>query len=298
MPEKVWQGGHSGSETSYTEANNWVGGVAPVNGDDVVIAPHPTTGTSHNIVGSDQSTTTLASFKVHKNYAGNLGSSSTYLKIDAADFKLKGSGDEMWIQATNGGSAIDSFEVEMTHSVQASNRTTKGVHLIADDDITILSVAQGVFTLEAASTGTVVEVANQGSSASVYLDNLATTVHNEGSGTIVIHADAACTTIENHGSGTISVLDGGAGTIKVHAGRVSYQSPDNITTIVEMHGSGTFDNSSNQNAITINAAKVYGSGTLDDRNGRGTTFTSAPQKLGTNATIYYDALSSISATPV
>jgi len=292
MARIVWQGG---VDTAYATAGNWVGGSAPSAGDDVVIAPHPTTGVSNAIAGSNQTATELASFTVHPGYSANIGSSGTYLQIDADEFRIHGSSEELWLDASNASGAIDWLTVSSTGQSVASNRTTKGVHIDLSSNVTELALNAGLCILESNSSGTVTRCAIQGATA--FLDHHVAVLYHE-SGTTEIDSDSNLTTLWMS-DGTVIVHDGGFSEVRIFRGTVDWRSPDGITTRLEVHGTGKWTNINNTHIPTINAAWVLGNGTIDLRNGADDpVFTSPIERRSSSSSILADDLRTITIAKV
>ena len=280
MANKFWNGATS---TAYGTGGNWVGGVAPVNGDDVYFDRACT----YTPAGSDQSGTTLNSGHVGPNFNGaNIGSSGSPLILDTNYFSYQNTTcAQAWISLQNGAAAAN-ISVDVFDSYDGSSSpTTRGLHLSCNStDIfspcRIRGSTDATVTLD--SDCNVTQIDQQGGLLYVLDADGNTTINLIGG---VMHYDVAValTTI-NVGGGTLYMDDGNTSTVTTlnqWGGTIVWQAANTITTYNGY--AGDFDGTSPIGVYTITNTNIWDAD-MDLRGGLGEpTFTNAPKILGSGS---------------
>lgn len=265
MPsETVWTGT---SSTAFATGGNWLGASAPVTGDSATLDGRATQG----MVGSDQSTITLAVLTQYSKMSYNIGSSGTMLQISATSVLLgvaapDGSNSTPGEIALNFGTAQNTTTV-FSSAVQGTSGLPpillKGSH--ASNKLTVVGGSVGVAAEIPGSTATYATVNIVGRSASVLLTSGCTlTTINQDDGYFLLKA--AATTINQKG-GTGEVSGSGAITTFNCNGRLNHKGTGTVTTL-NVQDNGVADFSDTFDAVTVTNCNVYGSGKIIDPNKR------------------------------
>lgn len=269
MATKVW----IGASSAYGTGSNWVGGVAPVNGDDVVIPSG-----SGSIDGSDQSGTTLDSFRVHSGFEGTIGSSGTPLILDTNILKYDGNATQCWLSVQNGG-AGGSVQTDISGGAATSSPLTQGLHIkcnASGDKLDPCRVSGGYTSFD--EDCNIDAIVQTGGTLWIRdADGLAT--YHLIAGTCNYYANDAITTLNAVG-GTWNHQEDAAAitTINNYGSTVNWYDDSTITTLNNY--AGTFDASVGDNLFTITNSSIWG-GTIDGRNGiGGITFSNSTNIYG------------------
>lgn len=258
MAIKRW----NGSTGNYATAANWVGGVAPVATDDVIID-----GTSqHDIDGSNQSGTALESFTITPNYVGSIGSSGASLRITASTGTLRGSGDECWIDPAFTTSYL-APQVATPNACQFGGGGGIGIGLfiVAAGNIVIRSGTNWGDGMVVTNTGEGPTPAIKIESGQTFL--AATQLHiTAGRVTLEDSLDGADSIIVV--SGGLAILDDSGTTTLVIVNGGTLQHDDGRITWAFVHGSGTWDASQSTVSRIVDAMHLTGPHAVGDwRNG-------------------------------
>jgi len=276
MAERIWIGGSSGYENTWNHAANWAGGVVPAPGDDVYLVE-----TTHAIAGFDASATALASVNVAASMTGNIGSSSSRLRLRAERLRFDGRQAAAWIELGNGGADITEVQVSGTKSTTAP--ITEGLHLSALDHVPVIYLRDGSMTIEADGAGTIGTVFAMGGSHRLL--KACAALENMGANCTLA---AGVTSVRNHAGTSVASGAATAADVTITAGAVRWNAAGDITNELMVFG-GTFDASANPHAFTINAVRVF-NGVVECRAGLGQPMFSTPPRIhGRQGVIYVDA---------
>ena len=283
MALKVWK--EVPTNTTYTTASNWVGGVAPVSGDEVLFSQG-----SGNVDGSDETARLLAGFTVGSGYTGTMGSSGSPLKIDTPTFVFNGQGDHAWISLEDAGGSTVDCRILGTKSTALADYPTKGLHINANgaENLTPFVVGGGYVEQEA-SVGAGGIAGVEVSGGTVFLITLAV------GGTLAISGGTCSSNAGTTGAlkvsgGTWTQTAGSITTVEVYSGgTLDWQGAGNITNGT-IRGSGVLTFANLEIACTVTTIKLYDSATLNISNGiKQPTFSNAVQQIGNGTTIITDA---------
>lgn len=268
MATKNWRGT---TNTTYTTATNWLGGVAPIDGDDVVIDREAT----NNIDGIDETGTELNSFAVEAGATITIGSAAAFLQIDFTGQTAK----TLRYLADDSGSAPGAAYIDVDAAAQivvmvapnAVSTTTYGLTLLGQSN-TRIDIDHGTSgSVAIAPDGTAVQF----DTINVYSGDLtlgAAVAKAAGGGPDVniydgaVESDSALATLYQYG-GTLTQQAGAITTAYVEGGTLVYNSTGTITT-AEVRG--TLDLSGDTRALTITTLKLYAGGSFLDPNRRAT----------------------------
>ena len=260
MALKVWK--EVPTDTTYTTATNWVGGVAPVNGDEVLISQG-----SGNIDGSDQSATTLAGVTISSGYTGTIGVSGTPLQLDTPTFIYNGQGDHCWIGLQDAGGSTVDCRILGTKSTAEADFPLKGLHINADgaEDLSPFIVEGGYVEQETSGgAGDIKGVEISG--GSVFLIDL------DGSAALAISGGTCSCAVGTTGQlmvagGTWTQTGGSITTVNVFTtGTLDWQGSGAITT-GKVRGTGVLTFNNLKVAATMNTIDLFGSASLKIQNG-------------------------------
>lgn len=284
-------------------AANWVGGVVPVNADDVYLQ----NSSSSILYGLDQSAVTLTSLTIDSTFTGFVGlpkysgSGSTayleyrdtYLKVGATTMNVGVGGGQATSGAGSGRIKINAGTVQYTANVLSTGSpadqglpalTLKGTH--ASNAINLQQGRVGV-AIEAGDTSTLAAIklgylTSPATDANLVLGSGVTlsscTVTQDG-GTLEVASNLS--TINQYG-GTLTVLKAATvTTLNVQTGTCYYQSSGTITTAT-VGAAGELDFSRDPRARTITNTTVYGRYTDPNKTVTWTNAASFPNGVGGN----------------
>lgn len=241
MPDKYWK--TDAATTAYATATNWVGDVAPIANDNILLQG------STAIVGSDQSGTELDDITVLPTYSGAIGTADTYLELDqgtANKMVFAGTGVS-YIDLGTSGSAL--VQVDATGQVTAGQ---SALYLKNDTNaITLIDVQSGTVRL-VACTATTLRVA---AGATVYIDAASTITTINSNGTVVSDSAALTTVNVLKGTTTINGTDAYAGNVY---GGTLVSNTTGAATITTYGGTLDLSKSGTTRAVTL----TYNGGTV------------------------------------
>lgn len=288
MAIKYWNGA---TDTAYTTATNWDGGVAPIAADTVIIRADAVNG----IAGSDQSATALASFIVQPGCTIDIGSSGSPLIIACDDFMAAPTSGNQWFSLQDGTAAGLVTTVDIRGGYASTTPTTEGLHIKSNttDTLSPCRVHSGQVNFDEDCNIPTLDVLG----GTVYVNDAdgLTTVNCTG-GTVYNAAGDAITTLNVAGSCLYYHLEGGGAitTTNVWGGTFNYRSASTITTLNGRYGTITFAETTLR--CTVTNCSLWAAN-MDLRNGIGTpTFSNAVQQLGSGQP-YGDVNSSSTPTP-
>jgi len=243
MANKVWTG--ATEDSTWTTAGNWVGGVAPVNGDDVYI-----TG-AYSINGIDQSAVSLNSLRVADTYRGSIGASGSYLEIDVA-----AAAPGVLSYAGKGPHAYLKGDFESVY-VNATGAGANALHLFGNGDIDDLIISKGIVTIDSGST--VIDIymgyaTNQLTDARLTVEATVTLTNLRAYGGTTALGSAA--TLVECKAGTITSTAGAVTTVNVEGGTYNAESTGTITT-ANLY-TGAFDTTGMSRPRTITTLNRWG----------------------------------------
>ena len=257
-----WDGSESGN---WGTADNWVGGVAPVAADDVIIDD-----SSVNIDDGLDPGIDIASLFIGPNYTGEIGTAKTNPLVIGVTgiITVNGGGENIWIKS-------DTPNIE-TVIVRKVGQTGTGTLSLQGGTIAQLSVGNAKVKLEVAGTITtcVLNAIGGRVAASSSLEFIAGTITN------LILSNGVCLMPEG-GTGTVAagivagasiltLTDGTVTAITIIAGGIVNLGGTNNSTTILVYG-GTLDTSQSADANTItNLSHFVGSKRKLDT-GSGTT---------------------------
>lgn len=274
MATKIFDGD---TDTTYTTAGNWQGGVAPAAADDVIFPD----GCANNVAGSDQTGTALTSFTVREGYSGTVGSMTNGLiaplLIKATTVNLSGSGLSYFDLTDSATSTCN-----VGGAAYSPGDGLYGLHLSTSDTIDNLnislessqSVGVGMIAGNVAEF-TTVQVAGAGE---VWFGTCATTTLTVSGSGIVHITNMGLTTLNIVGSPTVYIDGiGTIGTILARGGTIMLTGTGTITTLTMFDGCRV-DATASSAVRTITNCNRYG-GILDD-SGKRCTFTNGVDNYG------------------
>lgn len=256
MANRTWTGAVSGA---WGTAGNWAEAAVPIDGDDVFIQG------SVSITGSDQSATELASLRVSPHYTGDIGSSGTYLQIDAVTFDYAGHGSAYingiftTLRVTG---AVGDTALNMLGSVVTARITGEAVN--------------GLITFGNSMVLDLLEVQSAGGTRIDLGTGILTAAAGAPSLTMdsgQVECSSALATVEMVG-GSLTHDTGAIATLQLESlATCIYKSSGTITTLT-VYG-GLFDGTQNTNpSTTITNASIHENGEIDVQSGlRNFTFT-------------------------
>lgn len=271
------------TNTTYTDTGNWVGGSAPVSGDSVVILATCV----NDIDGSDQTGTTLVSFRVMPGCAVNIGSSGTKLQLACDKFSYAGSCPEAWIALRDGNGAGNVTQVDIFAGYEVSTTTaaTEGLHLTSGttDTMSPCRVHGGYVSFD--STSRIPTYVQNGGTAFVNDATGIGTCYGV-AGTTHWNATQAVTTLEVGSQSTWNhEQDTGAITTVNNRGQFY---PKGAGTITTLNGwEGDIKATLCERIFTVTNCTLY-NGNLDVRNQIGTPTFSNPISVVGNGQVYGD----------
>ena len=258
----------------WSTAANWIGGVVPATGDDVVLQ----NSAADILYGLSNSGVTLGSLTIEQSFTGTIGLPRTnaggyveyraqYLAIGATQITI-GRGDgagsgrikidtgsvQTTINVINSGSPIETGLKAIlwkgTHSANAVN-VNKGsfaAAVFADETATIAALRQGFRTNAAGD-------ADVRCGRGVTLTTITKTGGN-------LEVNSGFTTL-THSAGEMIVADGAAGTMSISGGAVRYRSSGGFTT-ANVSDSGELDFRQDLRARSGTNCNLYSGATLRD----------------------------------
>ena len=249
------------TDQGFATAGNWVGDTAPVDTDSVVFNAG-----SNPVDGSDQTGLELATVLVTDGYTGTLGSSGTYLQLDADDFVFGGQGATNYVSFTPDGT--------LNVLVYSTGTGANALHIQGQmDRITLL---QGNVTLDSSSALAANAVVIVGYTSAVSTDvsfavgtgvtNLTDLILYGGTTTTT----SAITTVRQF-AGTLTHTTGAVTTLDLFGGACNWQSTGTLTTLNAYDGS--FDASGQASAKTITTIRLYRAALDLDNGARNITVT-------------------------
>ena len=255
MATKTWVGT---TNSTWTTATNWEGGVIPEAGDDVYIVSG-----SVSIDGIDQATIALGSLTVGQQYTGSIGTSGAKLQIDATNFDYSGVGESAYFEGTY-----------TTLTVQNTSTADTALNLSGSSDtITTLRILGGRGTINIASdcniTTTIEQIGADGVTT-----NIADSTTIGGSCALTMDSgklelNQAVPTITVFGGELEAVLDTGTvTTLNQYGGRIRWNPSASCTITTLTVYSGLFDSrDSTAPAFTVTNTTVHENGIVDERSG-------------------------------
>lgn len=252
MSTKYWV---STSSTAPQTGANWSGGVAPANGDDIVITAIPGS-TLANIAAHDDSAVVLNSLRIDQSYTGTIGSAGAggYWQIGTAALNIGlPSGDGV----NAGGSGRIKLDIgtgSATINIFNSGNTTD----TGQEPIRLLAVNSGnVLNVIGGRVGVATNVPGEVSTIGTLNCTGLNAVCNLGSGVTWTNANAA-------GGGTVTTNSGGTSVTIGSGSKVTANGASAITTI---NNGGTLNHNLRTGTMTT---------TLNNYAGATTDFTGNP----------------------
>ena len=256
MANNVWLGTTS---TAFGTGTNWSAGSAPTTGDNIIFDGRATQG----LVGSDQSAITLASIRVYRSYAYDVGSTTTPLKIGATTVDLYLEPDGQTSGTGPSLIALDYYTIQNTTTVYNNARTVgssgfpcvmlKGTHASNVLSVKGGTVGVGLFAPNEATTWSKIHV--DGDAAYLVIGGGTTlTTLNQKRGKIKLYC--AATTINQDG-GELETIGSGAITTANISGKLISNSTGTITTLY-VNSAGVADFSTSAISRTVTNCTIYG----------------------------------------